>query len=83
MKRAKGKKPVDYDLGGVHLSEVKKMIASLEAGPLDDPYLTFTFLINSLFKEVPKNMERNLRKEYDRGFREGYAAALEETVKLP
>ena len=84
MKKVKGKKkPVDYNLGSVKLSEVKKMIASLEAGPLEDPDLTFSFLVNSLFKEVPKNMERNLKNEYDRGFREGYAAASNELVKLP
>lgn len=84
MNRVKGKKPpVDYNLGSCRLSEVKKMIASLEAGPLDDPPLTFTFLINSLFKDVPKNMEKNLQREYERGFREGYNAALEQTTKLP
>lgn len=82
MERVKGKKK-PISLGSVKLSQFKKIINHLENGPLDDPSLSFEFIINAFFPEVPKNMQKNLENEYNRGFREGYAAATQDTVKLP
>lgn len=70
----------------VPLSSVKRMVKQLEKSPLKKPELTFEFFINSFFPEVSQNMLNNLKAEYEKGFKEGYAAAMEEnqkTVKLP
>lgn len=70
----------------VPLSDIKKMVKQLEKSPLKKPELTFEFFVNSFFPDVAQNMLDNMKAEYEKGFREGYVAAMEEkekTVKLP
>ncbi len=86
MQRVKGKKrPIS--LGSIPLSKFKRIVDSLENGPIADPMISFEFICRSFFPEVPKNMANNLAAQYDLGFRDGYAegrkAALEDTKKLP
>lgn len=70
-------------LGSVKCSQIEKALASIKRGPVPDPDITFEFMMSSLFPNVVRNVENNLKREYDRGFREGYAAASDMYEKLP
>lgn len=71
----------EISLGSAKIDSIMIALEKLKELQLDE--VTFEFIINSFFQEVPINMINNLQKEYDRGYKEGYYDAKELFYKLP
>lgn len=71
----------EISLGSAKIDSIITALEKLKELQLDE--VTFEFIINSFFQEVPINMINNLQKEYDRGYKEGYYDAKELFYKLP
>lgn len=71
----------EISLGSAKIDSIMIALEKLKKLQLDE--VTFEFIINSFFQDVPINMINNLQKEYDRGYKEGYYDAKELFVKLP
>lgn len=71
----------EISLGSAKIDSIMIALEKLKELQLDE--VTFEFIINSFFQDVPINMINNLQKEYDRGYKEGYYDAKELFYKLP
>jgi len=71
----------EISLGSVAIEDVIGVLQKMSE--FDVKEVSFEFIINSFFPQVPINMLNNLQKEYDRGYKEGYYAAKELFYKLP
>lgn len=71
----------EISLGSAKIDSIIIALEKLKELQLDE--VTFEFIINSFFQDVPINMINNLQKEYDRGYKEGYYDAKELFYKLP
>ncbi len=71
----------EISLGSANIDSIITALEKMKQMQFDE--VTFEFIINSFFQQVPINMINTLQKEYDRGYKEGYYDAKELFYKLP